>query len=829
MRPERAPDQPPHHRQQHEVTEHVVERLQIERAAVLGAGVMGAGLAAHLASCGIPVLLLDVVPGSLLPREQAAGLTLKDAVVRSRLARDGVQRALRSNPASFQSPRAVALVTAGNLEDDLPKLAGADWVIEAVVEDLGIKRSLFERIVPHLAPHALLTSNTSGLPCKELSATLPPERARRFFITHFFNPPRYLHLLELVSGPDTDAGLLPAFAEFAEQVLGKGCVTCKDTPNFIANRLGTFSFLHLLRTLQRGEASVAEIDALTGELIGRPRSATFRTADLVGLDTLLAVTKHLHAALPEPARAPFAPPELLVKLVERKQLGVKTGAGFYRKLESGGRSVLQMLDPATLDYVALPEPAWPGLEKVARAADPAAGMAALAEVAPRAAALLSNHLGASLAYAAQCVPEISDDIVSVDRALRWGFGWTAGPFELWDQSGVAATAQRLSSAGQRVPPLVTALLQSGATSFYQRDPAGLLAYDPAAARAVRVPPRDGVLLLEDRVRAGGVVEKNAEAALIDLGEDVLCLQFRTRMNVIGQHTGELLGKALRLLADRGSAWRGLVIGNEGEHFSAGANLHLVLALAEAKNFQALNQLVSGFQQLNQAIQHGPRPVVLACQGMTLGGGCEMLLHATRVCAAAESYIGLVEAGAGLIPAAGGCKELVRRLDASLPEDLEHVDLLPFVQRLFRNVAMGRVSGSALEARELSFLSAADRIVPSRERLLSAARQAVLDAARDGYRPRPPRQDLRVLGGAGIAALHVALWNMLEARMISDHDAAVAGRLAHVLCGGEVAHATRVSEQHLLDLEREAFVSLAGEPLTHARMKALLTTGKPLRN
>ena len=807
----------------------MVERLQIERAAVLGAGVMGAGIAAHLASCGIPVLLLDVVPGALLPQEQAAGLTLKDPAVRSRLARDGVQRALRSTPAAFQTARAVGLVSIGNLEDDLPRLGGADWVIEAVVEDLGVKRGLYGRLAPHLAPHALLTSNTSGIPCSELSGSLPPERARRFFITHFFNPPRFLHLLELVSGPDTDAGLLDAFAEFAEDTLGKGTVVCRDTPNFIANRVGMFSFMDLMRRLERGEASVAEIDALTGELVGRPRSATFRTADLVGLDTLLAVCRHLHAALPEAGRAPFRPPELLVKLVERGQLGSKAGKGFYRKQEGGGRSVVQMLDPRTLDYVPMPEPAWPGLDQVARAKDPAAAMAALAQAAPRAAALLSSHLGASLAYAAEVMPGISEDIVSVDRALRWGFGWSAGPFELWDQAGVAATAARLTAAGQRVPPLVETLLASGAKSFYQRDAAGLLAFDPAAGRPVRVPPRPGVLLLDDRVRAGGVVEQNAEAALLDLGEDVLCLQFRTRMNVIGQQTGELLGKALGLLSDRGSAWRGLVIGNEAEHFSAGANLNLVLGLAEGRRFAELGQLVAGFQQLNQAVQHAPRPVVVACGGMTLGGGCELLLHAARVCAASESYIGLVEAGAGLIPAAGGCKELVRRLDAALPEDLEHADLLPFVQRLFRTVAMGRVSGSALEAREMSYLQAADRIVPNRERLLAAARQAVLDAARDGHRPRPAKADLRVLGGAGVAALHVALWNMLEAHMISDHDALVAGKLAHVLCGGEVAHATRVSEQHLLDLEREAFVSLAGEPLSQARMKALLTTGKPLRN
>ncbi|HEX5012210.1 MAG TPA: 3-hydroxyacyl-CoA dehydrogenase NAD-binding domain-containing protein, partial [Planctomycetota bacterium] len=477
-------------------------RLDIRRAAVLGAGVMGAGLAALLASVGIPVLLLDVPPDRLLPEEEAGKLTLKDPRVRNRLAAAGLRRALTSNPASFFVPGMAARVSVGNLQDDLPRLREADWVLEAVVERLDVKRDLFARLAPHLAPHALLTSNTSGLSAAALAAALPPDVAPRFFITHFFNPPRYMHLLELVAAPATDAARLAAFADFAERTLGKGCVRAKDTPDFIANRIGTFAVMQLIGVLARNEAGVAELDMLTGELIGRARSATFRTADIVGLDTLLHVTRHLYAALEhDPQRAVFEPPALLETLVQRGALGAKTGAGFYRKMPNGA---IHVLDPTTLEHVPPPQLDPAALGASARLPDTGERVRKLIEEGGRPGRLLWSHLSATLAYAASCVPEVADDLPSVDRALRWGFGWELGPFELLDALGPRAFAERLKAEGRAPPPLLEALLASGAERFHGGAPGARTVFSPLTRRAEPLPPRPGVLDLAELRAAGRV-------------------------------------------------------------------------------------------------------------------------------------------------------------------------------------------------------------------------------------------------------------------------------------------------------------------------------------
>ena len=809
------------------------DRLTIRAAAVLGAGTMGAGIAALLAGVGIPVLLLDRVPDEPTPEERARGLDARSPAVRNRFAAEGVRRALTGNPPAFLAPRTAANIAIGNFEDDLPKLARVDWVVEAVVEDLAVKRDLFAKAAPHLPAHAVASSNTSGLSAARLSEALPEALRPRFLITHFFNPPRFLRLLELVPGPATDPGVLSGFARFAEDALGKGVVVAKDTPDFIANRIGTFAFLQVCGVLARNEAGPSELDMLTGELIGRARSATFRTADLVGLDTLLYVTRHLHEALAhDPRREAFRPPEFLARLVAEKRLGAKTGAGFYRKAEQDGRSVILELDPRTLQYRAPPPLDPRTLGPSAALPDVGARVAALIAEGGRPGRILEEHMLEVLSYAASCVPEIGEDLAAIDRALRWGFGWQLGPFQWWDALGVAALAGKLERTGREVPALVAGLLASGGTSFYRSGPpagAGELpareVYSPVARAHRPLPPRPRVLELGPLREAGRVRESNAEASLFDLGDGVLLVEFHSRMNVLGEGTGALLARALELAQAEA---RGLVVGSEGEAFSAGANLRVVMGLVEAGRFEDLDRLVRQFQQLNQALRLSPRPVVVAPRGLTLGGGCEILLHAARVVAAMESYIGLVEVGAGLIPAAGGCKELVRRLDESLPADVA-LDRYPLVERLMRIVGMARVAGSALEARELGFLAPTDRIVMNLDQLLAAARDAVIELDAAGWRPPQPRADILVAGRAGLAALEVGLFNLREARQMSDHDRLVGRRLAHVLCGGDVDPGTRVSEARLLDLEREAFLSLLGERKTQERIVALLKTGKPLRN
>lgn len=805
----------------------MTERFEPGRAAVIGAGVMGAGIAAHLANAGLDVLLLDIVPRELLPEEEAAGLTLESPAVRNRMAAGGLAKARKAKPAAFYVPDAATRVSVGNLEDDLPRLGDVDWVIEAVIEDPRIKASLFERIAPHMKDGAVLSSNTSGIPAAALSTALPEALRPRFLITHFFNPPRYLHLLELVAAPETDPALMTAVADFAERDLGKGCVIAKDTPNFIANRIGTYAVMQLFKLLESGEANVAEIDALTGELIGRPKSATFRTADVVGLDTLLYVAGHLHQALREdPERDVFQPPELLQRLVKEGRLGAKSGAGFYRKeKDEQGKSRILMLDPTSFEYVEQTplDPAEVG--KAARIPDAGQRVAALIAGGGRVGELLWNHLSATLVYAARLVPTISDELPAVDRALRWGFGWALGPFELLDALGVANVAERLAAEDRHMPGVVKGLLASGAESFYAQEGGHATVFEPAHDRHVELAPRPRVIELSARRAAGAVVDGNAEASLIDLGEDVVCLQFHSLMNTLGEGTGEMLERAVERAE---SEFRGLVIGNQADAFSAGANLKLVLGLIEGGHYDAVGELVAGFQAVNQRLRFSRRPVITCPRGLTLGGGCEISLHGARICATAETYMGLVEVGAGLIPAAGGCKEVVRRIDESLPAKL-HVDLLPFVQRAFETLGMARVSTSAAHARALAFLGPNDRIVMNADQQIHAARQMVLDLDRDGYRPPTPRTNLRVIGSTGTAAVQVGLWNMVESRMVSEYDRVVAGKLGYVLCGGDVSIGTRVSEQHLLDLEREAFVSLCGEKNTQARMLHLLKTGKPLRN
>ena len=784
----------------------------IGRAAVLGAGVMGAAIAAHLANVGIPTLLLDIPPD--------------EGDDRDALARAGLDKARKSRPAAFSWKGAHPLVEVGNLEDHLPLLAECDWVVEAIIENLDIKRALYEKLAPHLGPRALLTSNTSGLSAASLSDALPPELRPRFLVTHFFNPPRYLKLLEIVRGPETDDAVLSFFEDFGERVLGKGIVHAKDTPNFIANRIGCFGIFHVLQVMLQDGYTVAEVDKLTGKALGRPASATFRTADLVGLDTLGHVAGNLFEGLPDdPHRSLFDPPDFMKRLVQEGRLGAKTGAGFYKKVQGDdGASEILMVDPATLDYVPQGKVAFPSLEMAKSVDDVRDRVKGLVHAQDRGGAFLWKTVSATLRYAAGCIPEIADDVVNVDRALRWGFGWELGPFELWDAIGFRASCERMVEEGHALPPLAQALYDSGADGFYQRE-GGVTSFYGAKGELSPVPTQPEFLVLADLKDAGGVVIESPDASLVDLGDGVACLEFHTKMNTIGPGIVDMMERSLDEVE---ANWRGLVVGNDAPQFGAGANLLLILNEIDDDNFEDVEWTLERFQRVNQRMRFSRRPVVVAPHGLTLAGCCEVVLGGDAVCAALETYIGLVEVGAGLIPAGGGCKEMIRRLDESAPDAAE-TDLFPYVRRVFEMVGMGKVATSGHEAREMGFLRSTDRVTINRDRLLHDAKNMVLAMDGIGYEPPKPRTDIRVVGEPGLAALRVGLDQMERAGWISAHDKIVGGELAWVLCGGEVSASSRVSEDYLLELEKEAFMRLCGHAKTLDRMEHLLKTGKPLRN
>jgi 3-hydroxyacyl-CoA dehydrogenase len=784
---------------------------RVDRAAVLGAGVMGAAIAAHLANVGIPTLLLD------LPAD--------DGDDRDALARRGLARARKSKPASFSSSRAPSLVVPGNFEDDLEGLSECDWICEAVIENLDIKRSLYEKVAPHVAEHALLTSNTSGLSAAALSDALPADLRPRFLVTHFFNPPRYLKLLELVRGPETDDGVLAFFEDFGERVLGKGIVLAKDTPNFIGNRIGCFGIFHALQLMLEDGYTVAEVDKLLGRAVGRPKSATFRTADLVGLDTLAHVAGNLYEGLPDdPYRDMFDPPEFMKRMVSEGLLGEKSGAGFYKKVRGeDGQSEILMVDPETLEYVPQGKVSFPSLEMGRNVEDLRARLHGLVRADDRGATFLWSTLSATLRYAASCIPEIADDVVNVDRAMRWGFGWDLGPFEVWDAIGFPWACERMMEEGHGLPPLARTLHDTGASGFYARDAGATSFFDGAGFRPV--PTKPEFLVLADLKEAGRVVFETADASLVDLGDDVACLEFHTKMNTIGPGIIEMMERSIEEVE---TSWRGLVIGNDQAQFSAGANLLLILNEIDDDGFDEVAWILERFQRANQRMRFSHRPVVVAAHGVTLAGGCEVTFGGDAVVAALETYIGLVEVGAGLIPAGGGCKEFIVRIDERAPRD-PGTDLFPYVRAAFETIGMGKVATSAHEAVELGLLRATDQVTVNRDRLLHDAKTRVLALDTAGYEPPLPRTDIRVIGEPGLAALRIGLDHMERAGWISPYDRVVGDALAWVLAGGEVSPSSRVSEDYLLELEKEAFLRLCGNVKTQERMEHLLKTGKPLRN
>ena len=786
----------------------------VSEVTVLGAGVMGAAIAAHLANAGVKVRLLDLKGD---PAKKQAP---------NHAAAAGLEATRRAKPAAFFSPRFETLVTVGNFDDHLADAVRSDFIIEAVIENLEIKRRLYARI-ESLGGTPIVTSNTSGLRIAELMEGRGADFRKRFCITHFFNPPRYLKLVEIVGGADTAPETLARAEALCGGLLGKGVVHAKDTPNFIANRIGTFAMMRTMAEAARQGYTVEEIDMIFGPVSGRPKSAVFRTADVVGLDTLLHVTKNCHDSLAgDERRDVFAPPEVLTKLVERKSLGSKTKQGFYKK---EGEQILQ-LDFKTLTYVPQAKPRFASIGAARGIDDVDERVRRLLGGTDRAADLARAITYETLIYAANRLGEIADDVASIDSAMRWGFGWERGPFETWDALGVKATAEKMEAAGLVVPGWVKAQIaaQGEGMRFYRSDAtAGAGLAQLGKGGGFTPLPVDARQISLDAVRAGGgkEVDRNPSASILDLGDGVFCLEFHAKMNALDP---DIVAMTMRAVDRAERDGVGLVIGNDApEAFCAGANLFSLMVALGQGNVAAVGEMVTNFQQACQRTRYARVPVVAAPFGLALGGGAEVVLGCQHVRAAAELYIGCVEVGVGLIPAGGGCMELAARAAARASDD-PSFDLLSLVRVPFETLARARVSTSAEEARDMGFLHAQDGVSMAREALLADAKQTVLGLVRAGYRPPPPRR-IRVIGESGGATLRSALHNLAGAHQISEHDAKIGAQLARILSGGAVPAGSFVSEQALLDLEREAFLSLCGEPKTRERIQHMLTAGKPLRN
>jgi 3-hydroxyacyl-CoA dehydrogenase len=763
---------------------------------------MGSRIAAHFANAGFPVDLLDIVIPDQ-PKRNAAALA-------------GVENAAKQKPVAFFTDAAMRLIAPGNFEDDLGRLRQCDWIVEAVSENLEIKRSLFERVAQVRTPGTILSTNTSGIPLASIAASFPQELRRHFLGTHFFNPPRYLHLVELIPGPDTAAEVLTWVANFCDLHLGKGVVPCKDTPNFIANRIGCFFGATVHKLTVEGDYTVEEVDLLTGPLIGLPRSASFRLVDIIGLDVWAHVLRNLHDLAPnDPARERYLVPEFMARMIERGWLGEKRGQGFYKRVGKGADKEIHAIDRKTLEYHPAHKPHFAAADAVRAVTDLPQRLRSLTSADDRAGQFLWPLFRDLFIYSAQMVPEISDRIVEIDRAMRWGFAFPLGPFEFWDALGLEETVERMRRENCAVPPNVERMLASGARRFYgTEDREGQPRtrwFDLHAGAWQDLEARPGVLVLNDIKRARGVVKTNPGASLVDLGDGALCLEFHSKMNTLAD---DALQMARAALDETERGFIALVIANQGEQFSAGANLTTLLLAAQEGEWQDLDEAIRRFQQANMALKYAPVPVVAAPFSLTLGGGCEIVLHATRAQASAETSMGLVETGVGLIPAGGGCKELLLRLGNA--------------KAAFELIGYAKMSGNAAHARELGLLRAQDGITMNPERLVADAKAAALALAA-GYAPGVPRQDIPVEGEAGFATLKMEIHLAREGGAISEYDAVIGEKLAHVLSGGRLAGGQTVSEQHLLDLEREAFLSLCGQPKTQERIQAMLKTGKPLRN
>ncbi len=806
-------------------------KRRIEKVAVLGAGTMGSRIAAHLANAGIPCFLLDMVPTELSADEQKKKLTLQDPRVRNRIVLAGLEAAKKSRPAALFTPETARLITPGNFDDNMAWCGQVDWIIEAVAENIEIKRSLFTRVEAVRAPGTIVSTNTSGIPVHDIAEGRSEDFQQHFAGTHFFNPPRYMKLVELIPAPKTRPEVLESLDEICDVRLGKGVVPAKDTPNFIANRIGTFSMLNALRMMQELDMTVEEVDACTGPAIGQPKSATFRTSDIVGLDILAHVVNNIYAtATEDESREMYKLPAFADEMLKRGILGDKTGGGFYQKQRKSKHGEILTLDWKTLEYRAKQKAKFGSIEAGKQIDDTRERLRAL--VAPvldgkggdKASQFLWATLSGMCLYAARRAPEIANNIVDVDRAMRWGFAWELGPFEVWDAIGVERMAAALEKEGKTTPPLVQKVLATPKKSFYETEKGYTSYFDLASGAMKRVPHQPGVLILKSLKERTGVVQKNAGASLIDLGDGIVCCEFHSKMNSIGGDLAAVIHAGIKRL---GTDFEGMIIANQAPNFSVGANLMLVLVAAQEQEWDDIHLAVKQFQRANMAIKYAPRPVVVAPQGMALGGGCEISLHGARIHAAAESYIGLVETGVGLIPGGGGTKEMMIRANEHAA-GMESLDLFHAMKPVFETIAMAKVSTSGEEARSMGFLRTQDFIAMNRDRQVADAKETALAMIRAGYHAPAPAE-IRVLGEEFLAGAKLAIHMLVRGEFATDYDGVVGRKLAYVLAGGAVTTAQTVTEQYVLDLEREAFVSLCGERKTQERIAHTLKSGKPLRN
>ncbi len=801
-----------------------MQNRKIKKIAVLGSGVMGSRIACHFANIGVEVLLLDIVPKEPNQQETAKGLTLESKAVRNRIVNDALNAAINSNPSPLYKKSFSTKITTGNFDDNLPDLAQVDWVIEVVVENLAIKKSVFENVEKYRKAGTIVSSNTSGIPISLMAEGRSDDFKRNFVITHFFNPPRYLKLLEIVPSSYTDPELVSFLMHYGDLFLGKETVLCKDTPAFIANRVGIFGIMDTLYTALELDLSVEEVDKLTGPIIGHPKSATFRTGDVVGLDTLIKVAQNLYQSLEKDEnREIFKLPDILIKMDDKKMYGDKTGSGFYKKTKNeNGETEILSLDLKTLAYKSQTKTKFSTLESTKTIDNLKDRFKVLVSGTDKAGEFYKKTFSALFQYVSNRIPEISDELYRIDAAMCAGFGWEMGPFEIWDAIGVKKGIDIMTSLGKKPAEWVEVMLNSGHTKFYKVENGNKKYYDIPSQSFKTIPGTEQFILL-DNLRENKVVWKNAGASLIDIGDGIVNLEFHSKMNTLGGEVVEGINKSISLAEQN---FRGLVIANEGTNFSVGANLAILLMYAIEQEYDEIDFMIKTFQNTMMRARYSSIPVVVAPHNMTFGGGCELTLHADRVVAAAETYIGLVEFGVGLIPAGGGTKEFTLRMSDSFEEGDIQMNSL---RNAFLTIGMAKVSTSAQEAFDLGIFRKGDVVVLNKNRQITEAKAQAIALAEEGYTQPKMRKDIKVLGKSGLGMVYAGANTMYSGGYISQYDKYISEKLGYIMCGGDLSSPTLVSEQYLLDLERETFLHLTGQKKTMERIQHMLNTGKPLRN